>query len=298
MKHTIKERGERKYYGMIPHLVDDLPLRMGAVRLYLRYKRLVGEAATRPDWVAKQLSANALATHLGYSSKEMVISYRRELVAFGLIVFDGDDSASTTEIADVWERNTKHVETTPDPMIDTPPDSSAWESKREKKRTQKQAKEPTQSGSRENTTGRVFSGENTTPSNSTNSGINSNQEEPFSLSEKRKAPTQKAKQESSVSGEVEITAKHPAIALVHTLMRFYPHKTLWPDLVKVLGEHPDETKAADCYKAWLTRGFNKQAVTPFVDWYRNGIPQYQTPQRRQFTQPQEQASRIGKGLNW
>ncbi len=300
-KNTINNKN-RYGFWITYNLVDALPLSDEAHRLYTHLIAISNNGDLTSDDLDDQLSVRGLAARLRWRPAK-TIKARRELVAFGLIeiVANGRGRCDETIIVDLSDRNSAYMKTKTDPQIDNPPAPSSWEPQKKEAKGVDEIDNTTppvvgQSvAESDNTT--VAKNDNTTKGE--NHGINIEKpKEPFSLSEKRKAQPKKAQVDSSVSGESEITAKHPAIALVHTLMRFYPHKTLWPDLVKVLGEHPDETKAADCYKAWLTRGFNKMAVTPFTDWYRNGIPQYQAPQRKQFTRPQDQESRIAAALNF
>ena len=81
-------------------------------------------------------------------------------------------------------------------------------------------------------------------------------------------------------------SKHPAILMVKGITGKYPNKTLWDDIIKQVGDHPDGEKAAACYKAWVTKGYNASALTWLTDWYKNGVPAYRNPNapaRRQAT---------------
>lgn len=63
----------------------------------------------------------------------------------------------------------------------------------------------------------------------------------------------------------------PAITAIRELMKRYPDKMLWDDLIAKLGDTIDTEKLALCRKEWLTRGFNPNALS-WVDWYLTGIP--------------------------
>lgn len=65
--------------------------------------------------------------------------------------------------------------------------------------------------------------------------------------------------------------KHPAILLYHGVTRLYPPKSNFDAVISILGEHPDGTKAAECYQAWTFRGY-KPVNLGWLEWYRDGIP--------------------------
>jgi len=94
----------------------------------------------------------------------------------------------------------------------------------------------------------------------------------FSKGEKARAPDPRS--------------KHPAILMVKGITGRYPNKTLWDDIIKQVGDHPDGENAAACYKAWVTKGYNASALTWLTEWYKTGIPKYNgsnAPARRQAT---------------
>ena len=93
----------------------------------------------------------------------------------------------------------------------------------------------------------------------------------------------------------EIKSDHPAIALVRSLMRSYPNKINWPEIVTALGSTPDKHRASQCYAEWVGRGSNPRSIKPFTEWYCTGIP---TQRKPGSYQPAEQASRIGKGMDF
>ena len=269
MTHTIKEDGFHNHFSMIPHLIDDLPLRMGAVRLYLRYKRLVGEAAKRPDWVSNELGALVLAKKLGYESKHMIVSYRRELVAFGLIRMSGDGSNTATEILDIWGRNNS---ATPDPMIANPPDSGAWITPSQRRTTAKQKdKRP----SHENVTSHINEQIIVTGHSGENSGINrKNLEEPLEIS--AVAP----KNPKATKKVVNPRSAHPAIVAFRDVTSRYPAIELYDEVIRVCGESPDVDRMRSCWMDWLKVSSNRANMTWMLDWYArgcNGNPDTKTP---------------------
>jgi len=84
--------------------------------------------------------------------------------------------------------------------------------------------------------------------------------------------------------EPDPRSKHPAILMVKGITGKYPNRTLWDDIIKQVGDHPDGEKAAACYRAWVTKGYNASALTWLTEWYKTGIPKYNgsnAPARRQ-----------------
>ena len=75
----------------------------------------------------------------------------------------------------------------------------------------------------------------------------------------------------------EIKSDHPAIALVRSLMRSYPNRINWPEIVAALGSTPDKHRASQCYAEWVGRGSNPRSIKPFTEWYCTGIPTQRKP---------------------
>jgi hypothetical protein len=68
-------------------------------------------------------------------------------------------------------------------------------------------------------------------------------------------------------------SKHPAIVACRATVGRYPDKSLYDDLILVLGDEPDLEKLKACRQDWVKRGYNPSAWTWAIDWYRDGIPQ-------------------------
>lgn len=67
-------------------------------------------------------------------------------------------------------------------------------------------------------------------------------------------------------------SKHPAIVACRSITNRYPDKSLWDSLISLLGSEPDLPKLNECRQAWTKRGYNPNAWTWAIDWYRTGIP--------------------------
>jgi hypothetical protein len=65
---------------------------------------------------------------------------------------------------------------------------------------------------------------------------------------------------------------HPAIAAIREITGRFPNRVLYDQLIGVLKESPNMDLARECYKSWLARGYNPNAVTAFTDWYAQGGP--------------------------
>lgn len=68
-------------------------------------------------------------------------------------------------------------------------------------------------------------------------------------------------------------SSHPAIAAMREVIGKYPNKALWEDIIVRLGTEPNIVKLKECRVAWITKGYNANAIT-WLDWYFNGIPHY------------------------
>ena len=87
------------------------------------------------------------------------------------------------------------------------------------------------------------------------------------------------------NGETVYSASIPvAVRTVYALTEQYPDKSLWPAIVRLLGDRCDEAKLKKCYAAWVVRGWNKMNLKWLFEWYVNGIPsdldKRQSAQRR------------------
>lgn len=69
-------------------------------------------------------------------------------------------------------------------------------------------------------------------------------------------------------------AKHPAIAAVRALIKAYPQKEVWDEVISIVGDQPDIEKMTSCFLAWCRVSSNKANLATWLfDWYMNGIPE-------------------------
>jgi hypothetical protein len=52
----------------------------------------------------------------------------------------------------------------------------------------------------------------------------------------------------------------------------YPPQALYGPILDALGDAPDVGRMTECRQAWLSRGYNPNAWTWLLEWYRDGIP--------------------------
>jgi len=110
VENPIKETN-RKYFSMIPHLIDDLPLSPSEVRLYLHYKRRAGELADGRCFESTENIAKFL--HMG---KSTVCMARKKLHFFRLIEVikiprgHGEFPYCEVRIRDIWDLNCQYYD--------------------------------------------------------------------------------------------------------------------------------------------------------------------------------------------
>lgn len=95
--------GERKYFAIIPHLVDDMGLSVWAYRLYGHFRRVAGEDGGA-CWQSTRTLADACKMSTGQVAKA-----KQELVEAGLITITSERGAHgdyhVITITDVWALN-------------------------------------------------------------------------------------------------------------------------------------------------------------------------------------------------
>jgi hypothetical protein len=66
--------------------------------------------------------------------------------------------------------------------------------------------------------------------------------------------------------------KHPAISLVKGITGRNPNRAMYDSIIETVGDKPRGEDAAICYREWIKRGYNPNALTWLTEWYSNGIP--------------------------
>ena len=110
MKYTVKDEGDlRRYFVMIPHMIDDMKMSSSAYRLYGHLKRVAGENGE--CWQTTRTIAAACNM-----SCSTVVRTKSELIKLGLIAVKKVASgrrldAHLITIKDVWIQNVAQYET-------------------------------------------------------------------------------------------------------------------------------------------------------------------------------------------
>jgi hypothetical protein len=62
-------------------------------------------------------------------------------------------------------------------------------------------------------------------------------------------------------------ANHPALVAVRSLTGHQPDRATWDGIIDALGSDPDLARLAECYSAWVMRGYRKANYGWITDWY-------------------------------
>lgn len=68
-------------------------------------------------------------------------------------------------------------------------------------------------------------------------------------------------------------SRHPAIQLFRKLTNRYPKKALMPEIIRALGDNPNEDLLTRCHLEWVKHGWNEMNLAWLFDWYSKGEPQ-------------------------
>ncbi|MBE3144015.1 MAG: helix-turn-helix domain-containing protein [Planctomycetes bacterium] len=107
--NLIVDLGDRKYFYIIPNLVDDLGLSPFAFRLYCHFKRVAGENGR--CWQSTRNLADRCRMSVG-----AVVNAKKELLEQGFIDIEvtknpkGGIDFHQIKIADIWQRNLEHAQ--------------------------------------------------------------------------------------------------------------------------------------------------------------------------------------------
>lgn len=83
----------------------------------------------------------------------------------------------------------------------------------------------------------------------------------------------KSEKPTKTKAPADVRCKHPAIVAVRALMRRYPDKLIWDDVIAALGETPNIEQLTLCAKTWARKTTNIANLDTWLfDWYINGLP--------------------------
>ena len=122
MEELIRDESEktlRKFFTIVPNIIDDMDLSLIAFRLYHHYKRVAGDNGA--CWQSVETLAKACKMSVG-----SVVKARKELEAAGLIEITyqynphGGRNYNTITVTDLWEQNIKEATTSPHELATSP----------------------------------------------------------------------------------------------------------------------------------------------------------------------------------
>jgi hypothetical protein len=67
-------------------------------------------------------------------------------------------------------------------------------------------------------------------------------------------------------------SKHPAILVVKEIIRQFPSRLNWDEIISLLGTSFDEVRLKRCASEWVKRGYNLRNLNWLTEWYVSGIP--------------------------
>jgi len=87
-------------------------------------------------------------------------------------------------------------------------------------------------------------------------------------------PAKNTKPHSRKTREADERSKTPAVLCFKGITGKYPAIEIYDEVIAALGDRPDGEKLANCFKAWIKRGYNRERVDGWLfDWYKNGVPE-------------------------
>lgn len=83
---------------------------------------------------------------------------------------------------------------------------------------------------------------------------------------------------------VDNRSLHPTIQGFRSAMGQYPKEELWDRLIEDVGDQElDVPRLKACRVEWLGRGYNPTNILGWLDWYHNGIPEWNRKESRNGT---------------
>ena len=234
MKNKIKP--QRDKFILIPNFIDDLGLTPHAVRLFMRIKRRAGEIENGACWESTTNLAKGCKMSAG-----MVVKAKKELAKAGLILIEkkqgkhgGLPYHEITIAEDIWLKNEQYFPSSHYELASSQYElaSSPGEPK----------KNPLRKGSE-----KELGKSSLPPYPSLREGIGENG-----------------------NGSTTSLKNHPAIQAVKAVSGYYPDKSLYAPIIKLLGDEPDLRRLKRVFTLWKGKGYNTQNLNGWLfDWYKN-----------------------------
>lgn len=107
MDNLIDQNSDRKYFTMLPNVIDDLDLSVIAFRLYVHYRRVAGENGSA------KIGVRALAKKFKVGNAK-IIEAKTELEKHGLITVKSfpksENKPDEIRLVNIWRRNLDHFD--------------------------------------------------------------------------------------------------------------------------------------------------------------------------------------------
>lgn len=250
----IDNTSERKYFTMLPNLIDDLGLSVYAFRLYCHIKRVTGEDGMCWQSTERLSKACRMSVH-------SVVDAKKELADAKLITIKsvkrpgGGRDFHVITIRDVWGKNLNHCVAMKNDQ--EPTDSEQVPTGNEQDSTgnlqvpdMQRKNNPHELSTPEDNTGR---GGRVTPTRA-----------------EEKAPPPASVNAASIFPPIPRT--HPAIMAVKQVTGYYPPKNLYRRIVNRIGETPDVGRMQLTFDSWTAGGKNPRNLKGWLfDWYAEGM---------------------------
>lgn len=253
-ENLVIDASERKYFTMLPNMIDDIGLSVYAFRLYCHFKRVTGEVGK--CWQSTETLSKACRM-----SAHSVVDAKKELKEAKLITIKavkrpgGGRGFHVITIRDVWEKNLKHCS------------------------AMKSGQEPTDSeqvpgGNLQDSTGNLQVPDmqrKNNPHELSTTEVNTGRGGRVSPTQaEEKAPPPASMDAASIFPPIPKT--HPAIVALKQVTGYYPPKPLYRRIVQKLGESPDVERMRLTFETWLAGGRNPRNLKGWLfDWFAEGM---------------------------
>lgn len=105
--------------------------------------------------------------------------------------------------------------------------------------------------------------------------------QPCPVSARKRAPVKSASRKKPAQTETDSRATHPAIVAFRDIVLKFPKKPVWDQIIAIIGDRPDRLKLEKCYVEAMMRGPWCSNGYKWVEWYRDGIPEYGVKPKKQ-----------------
>lgn len=245
------EFDERRYFSMIPNIIDEMELSPYAVRLYLRIKRRASDTGACFENTGNLAAGCRMST--GAVSKA-----KKELKKAGLIRIEKEGGPhgfyDFITVVDIWKKNIEYFNPEPD---EQPSLGETLLSPGEGKRSQGETKNNPFKLERKNKKTKADAA--AIP----NGGL-----------PKKPASPRRVKSAVDTAFDDEFAAlrQHPAIQAIKKVTKYYPTKSreVYKHIITILGNEPDIERLEKAYGIQVGKGGNPRNVMYLMDLYKDG----------------------------